>query len=625
MSIQDMRDKSEGLVAKFIVGLIIVVFALFGMGSITTFLAPVQKVATVNGVDITQQEMEVEVERTRRLMLAQNRDPSAIDEDQLRQNVLQTLIDRKLLSQATEDLGLQFGNKSLDAEIMATPVVQVAGSYSPDQFQLVIGSAGYSPLRYRQEMRRDKMFMQISSGIRDTSFLTDDEAKRNSSLAQQTRDIAFLRVDVDGLLKDVEVTADEMNQYYNRSPADFMTEETVDIEYLEIKRNDLLDEVEVSDEALQQFFEDTKEIYFEPERRRISHILIEMNDEVSEEQAKQKIDEIYTKITSGEDFASLATEYSDDTGSAELGGDLGFNDPESFVEEFEEAAYSLDLNQMSEPVRTEFGYHLLKLNGLEAAKEPVFGEVKEKVETEFREVGAEEIFVSRSARLSEIAYETSDLIEPAEEVGLEIMTTGGVKRDQSIGLAANASVIEAAFSPDVLFDGNNSNLIEITPNHHVVLRVSNHQPQELKALETVSDEVTEAIRLEKATEIAQQQAKEMVEMLESGSITRFVADQYGLEWTVVGEATRNEMQMDREINVQAFALPRPQEGNKSIGYAILANGDAAVISVTNVVNKPDDEVSGEELSSFARALASQQGQSDYLEFRGNLYAEGTIE
>jgi peptidyl-prolyl cis-trans isomerase D len=205
------------------------------------------------------------------------------------------------------------------------------------------------------------------------------------------------------------------------------------------------------------------------------------------------------------------------------------------------------------------------------------------------------------------------------------MTTGGVKRDQSIGLAANASVIEAAFSPDVLFDGNNSNLIEITPNHHVVLRVSNHQPQELKALETVSDEVTEAIRLEKATEIAQQQAKEMVEMLESGSITRFVADQYGLEWTVVGEATRNEMQMDREINVQAFALPRPQEGNKSIGYAILANGDAAVISVTNVVNKPDDEVSGEELSSFARALASQQGQSDYLEFRGNLYAEGTIE
>jgi len=467
--------------------------------------------------------------------------------------------------------------------------------------------------------------MQISSGIRDTSFLTDDEAKRNSRLVQQTRDIAFLRVDVDGLLKDVEVTADEMNQYYNRSPADFMTEETVDIEYLEIKRNDLLDEVEVSDEALQQFFEDTKEIYFEPERRRISHILIEMNDEVSEEQAKQKIDEIYTKITSGEDFASLATEYSDDTGSAELGGDLGFNDPESFVEEFEEAAYSLDLNQMSEPVRTEFGYHLLKLNGLEAAKEPVFGEVKEKVETEFREVGAEEIFVSRSARLSEIAYETSDLIEPAEEVGLEIMTTGGVKRDQSIGLAANASVIEAAFSPDVLFDGNNSNLIEITPNHHVVLRVSNHQPQELKALETVSDEVTEAIRLEKATEIAQQQAKEMVEMLESGSITRFVADQYGLEWTVVGEATRNEMQMDREINVQAFALPRPQEGNKSIGYAILANGDAAVISVTNVVNKPDDEVSGEELSSFARALASQQGQSDYLEFRGNLYAEGTIE
>jgi len=624
MSIQSMRDRSEGVVAKIIVGLIIIVFGAFGMGSITTFLAPVAKVATVNGEDVTQQEMEVEVERTRRILLSQNRTPESINEDQLRSDVLQNLITRKLLLQASEDLGLEYGNTALDADIVATQAFQIDGDFNSQQFQLVLGSAGYNPLSYRSEMRRDKILAQINSAIRSSAFLTEDEVGRANSLAQQTRDIAFLRVDIEALSETIELEDNEVNDFYLSHSADFLTEEAVDISFLEIKLSDFLNEVDVNEEQLQLFFADTKAVYAEPERRRVAHILIDVSDERSEEDAKSEVDDIYQQLISGGDFTTLAKELSADVGSAESGGDLGFNDQGTFVEEFELAAQTLSVNQLSEPVKTEFGYHILKLLDIEAAVEPVFADVRDRVETEFRNVGAEELFVNISSRLSELSYESGDLIEPAEELGLEIRSTGLTTKINPTGIAGIASVMDAALSPDVLLDGNNSNLLEITPNHHLVLRVKEYQPSEIKALDVVAAEINKTLRLEKASTLAKEQAQEMTTMLEDGSITRFVADKFNLQWTVVGEAKRNQIGLDREINREAFSLPRPSDGNKSVGYAVLLNGDAAVLVVTNVQNKTESDSTPEDLISLGRVLASQQGISDYREFRDNLALEGSV-
>ena len=624
MSIQTMRDNSDGVVAKVIVGLIIIVFALFGMGSITTFLAPVPKVATVNGEDITQQEMELQVERSRRVLLSQNPDPAAIDEDQLRANVLDSLIDRKLLSVAANDLGLAYGNTKLDAEIVSTDVFQVDGVYNPDQFQLVLSSAGFTPTGYREEMRKDKILGQLGAALQSTAFMTRVEAKRATSLSQQTRDVAYLRVDVENLLDEVVVEDSEVVAFYQNNPGSFMTAETVDIAYIEIKRADLLDDVEVNDEALEAFFADTRAVYAEPERRRLAHILIEITDENPESEAKAEIDNVYQQIVEGADFADLAKEYSDDPGSAEIGGDLGFTDPGTFVEEFEEVGYALNLNQMSQPVLTEFGYHIIKLIDLEAAKEPVFAEVRDEVEAAYREVKAEEMFVDLSSKLSEISFESTDLEEPAQELDLELKSTGPVTRDVAEGFASNSNVMNAAFGPDVLMDGNNSTLIEITPNHHAVIRVNAYQPSELKSLEVVRQEVVESLRREKAEALAVEQAEAMVAMLEDGSITRYVADQFGLEWTVVSEASRNDQEIDAEINRKAFSLARPSAGNKTVGYATLSNGDTAVVSVTNVQNKPESEIDLANLESLARVLATREGSTDYVEFRDDLKANGNI-
>ena len=615
MAIQRMRDQSDGIVAKIIVGLIIVVFALFGFGSITTFLAPVAKVATVNGADISQQEMEIAVERNRRIMLAQDVAPGDIDEDALRGDVLRTLINRELLSQQTVALDLEFSDSALDAEIVTTEIFQTEGVFDPQQFQRVISSVGYTPTSYREEIRLDKEFGQINSAIRGSAFMTKESVQRAGSLAQQTRDIAYLRADVDQLFDKVVVDENEVQAYYDANTSEYFSEETVDIEYLELKLKDLLPDVEFEESELVAFYDDTRDIYTENERRKAAHILIEVSDEVSESAAKESVDAIYARIVDGEDFATLAKEFSTDQGSAEQGGELGFGEAGTYVEEFEAALNNLSISQVSKPVLTEFGYHIIKLLDLEEEKVPTLDEIRPRIEEDFRESLAADIFVTKSARLDELAFESQDLADPAADLDLEIKTTGHVSRKAGNGIAATPGVMEAAFSADVLLDGNNSGVIEINSNKHVVVRIKEHRASEVKPVDTVSVTIRDLLLREKATKLAESQVKEMVSMLEGGSITRYVADQYGLKWEVTGEARRNHPGMDVDINRGAFSLPKPQPGKKSVGYALLADGDAAAISVTNVRNKSDDETGDVEQASLARILGDRQGTLDYQDFQ----------
>jgi peptidyl-prolyl cis-trans isomerase D len=623
MSIQNIRDKSDGAVAKVIVGLIIVVFALFGMGSITTFLTPVAKVATVDGVDVTQQEMEIAVERSRRMMLAQNVTPGDIDEDKLRQDVLQNLINRKLLGVASQAMGLEYGDALLDEEILNTPAFHIDGVFDAGQFQLVLGGAGYTAMTYRDEMRRDKTFQQLTNGIRATAFLTQPQVQRTSSLAQQTRDVAFLRVAIDSMLEEQVVSDDEISAYYTSHADEFMTDETVDVNYVELKREDLMAAVNVTDEILLKFFEETGDLYAEGERRRLAHILIEINDEVSEAQATGLIDEAYEKVMAGGDFAALAKEYSADPGSAEIGGDLGFNAPGTFVDAFEQVAYDLALNEMSAPVQTEFGFHLIKVIDIEAAKTPEFADVIDQVTLAYRQSQAEDVFVQQSANMSELAFETPDLIEISDVLGLTIESTGPASRDNAEGILASPRVASAAFSSSVLLDGNNSDLIELDPNHHLVLHLKAYQAQEIKPLETVSSVIHDLLAREMAVALAETQAKDIVKMLEEGSGARYVADQFGLQWTVVGEARRTQSDLDPQINEHAFGLPRPAEGNKALGYTLLDGGDVAIVSVTNVQNKKvNDDL--QDMNRLGRILSSQQGTGEFLEWREGLEERATV-
>ena len=626
MSMQSLRDGSTGIASKILVGLIIIVFAMFGMGSITTFLAPTPKVAEVNGEDITQVEMETAVERSRRMMIAQDIDPLSIDEDVLRDSVLQSLISRKLLSQLADDWNLVYPDALLDEEIRSTSAFQVGGLYNPEQFSLVVGSAGFSPQGYREELRKEKKLAQIATAITGSGFLPNELVTRIGSISGQTRDVAYLLIEIETLSEQVETSDQELLVSYQESLQEYETEETVDIEYVELKKSDLLELVDASEQELLNYFEDTKEAYIRPEERRLAHIFKEYS---SNGDARAAVEKMYKQIIDGAEFDTLAKENSDDPLSAENGGDLGFSargvfSSESYLQ-FEEVAFSLELNEISEPVETEFGFHLIKVLDIVPSVDPVFDQVKDSVVQSYRQDMSDEMFVARSSELSELAFESNDLQGPATALDLPIKTTGPVGYSATEGIAANPEIINMAFSEDLLIEGNNSDVIEVNTDHHVVIRVKKYEPAEIRSFDEVINEVRGKFLREKSVKLAEDQAKEIIEMLEAGSLTRYVADQFDLSWTVVAAVKRMSLELDDEIREKAFALPRPIEGGKYLGYAFLDAGNVAVISVTNVANYPEAQVSGEEMASLSRALGSKQGSIDFNRLEGSLLADASVE
>ena len=531
MSIQSLRDNTQGIVAKIIVGAIIVVFALFGMGSITTYLAPVPKVAEVNGEEITRQDFDVALQRNRRNLQAQNISLESIDDGVLQEQVLDSLIERELMAQSVDDLDLYFSDSRIDKEIVDTEVFQIGGVFDANQFQLVIGSAGYSPLGYREELSLDLRIRQLASGVAASDFVTESELRKASRLSQQSRDIAHLLIEVDSLRNTVYVSEDDVQTYYDENPLQFMSEETVELEYLEIRRNDFMDQVTVTEDVLQQFFEETSDQYAKDERRRAAHILVLVDDSRSEEAAKERIDELYQEIVDGSDFSEVAAAHSEDPASASAGGDLGFQARGTYVDAFEESVYALEVNEMSQPVLTEFGYHIIRLLDKEAPEPAVYSELRETIEREYRRAEAERLFVDASSTLSELAFESPDLFEPSEALSLTIQKTGPVGRNETDGIASFASIVSAAFSTDVLLDGNNSNLLEIDPNHHVVLRVEAHSEETLKPYDDVREEVRQILVDDRAGELAVSRAEGLVSRLKNGDSSTSVAAEYNLSWT----------------------------------------------------------------------------------------------
>lgn len=617
MSIMSMQEGSQGLGTKIIIGLIIVAFAFFGLGSITTFLAPVPKVATINGVDITQQEMEVAVERTRRMQLNDGVSPEELDEDMLRQDVLSSLVDREVLNQSIDTLELTVADTILDEDITATEVFQVNGRFDADQFRVVLAGAGYSPSSYREELRKDKTIQQLSDGLRSTVFVTDTEVRQAASLMQQTRDIAYLEFTSAMMAEEANVSEAEVASYYDENQAGFYSPESVDIEYVELTRADLMDQLEISDEELQTFYTNRADLFSQPERRRLSHILIatEGDDLAS---ALEAIEDIRARLDAGEGFSELAQALSQDPGSAAQGGDLGYLSPDVFVKPFESAALALTVTgEVSAPVETQFGYHLLQLTELTEQVTPELETIKAEVTLAFKEEAVAEEYIAQVSIMDELAFEDPDLLGIAQQLELEIKSTGLLERVSSTGLFANGAVKEAVFSPDLLIDGNNSSLIEESDNRALIVRVKAHRPSELRALANVQDEIIVQLKESKASELAEQQAQDAVSMLEQGDITRYVADQFGLEWKVVPKAKRYQQDLPQAIRTKAFSLPKPDSSSKSVGYTLIDGGGAAVISVTNVEAKQVDAMRDEEVQGLGQVMAIQQGGFDMQNYQSS--------
>lgn len=621
--LQNIRDNSQGWIAKTIIGVIIVLMALTGFDAIMNATSNKQDAAEVNGESVSLNELNRAMDMQRRQLaqqLGEQFDASLLDEKLLREGALKALIDRTLLLQGVRDAGFGFSQQALDQLILLTPEFQVDGKFSPDRFDQVIRQMGYDRLQFRQLLEEEMLIGQLRAGLAGSGFVTDQEVRAFAALERQTRDFATLAIKAHS--EQVEVSADEVKAYYDEHASEFMTPEQVQVEYVELKKDAFFDQVEVADADVQAAYE--KEIANLGEQRKASHILLEAGGQMSDEQAKAKLEELKARIDKGEDFAALAREFSQDPGSAGNGGDLGFAGKGVYDKAFEDALFSLQKGQVSAPVKSEFGWHLIRLDDVQAAEVPSLDSLRPQLVRELKAQQVEQRFVEASKQLEDAAFEAADLAQPAQELGLEVKQAAPFGREGGEGIAANRQVVQAAFSPEVLTEGANSSALELDPDTVVVLRVKEHRKSEQQPLEQLADKLGERIRSERAAAAAQTRGEALLAELRAGK-TPVVQAESGEAWQVTEAATRSQEGVDPQVLQELFRLPRPQAADKpSFAGLSLANGDYLVLRL-NGVSAAEAELSAEELAMYRRFLASRSGQQDFLAFQRQLQTEAKIE
>lgn len=614
--LQNIRDNSQGWIAKTIIGIIVMLLALTGFEAIFNTSSSSRNAAEVNGEEISLDALNQAINMQRRQLVQQlggDFDPSLLDDRLVREASLRGLIDQTLLLQGARKADFAFSDTALDQLILQTPEFAVDGVFNAGRFDQFIQQLGYTRLQFRDLLRQEMLVGQLQAGIGASGFVTDEQIQHFARLEQQTRDFAIVTVPADNTA--VEVSEQQAREYYEQNTDRFRSPEQVVLDYIELNKESFFDQVDVTDEQVQSLYQ--QRIANLAEQRRAAHILIE-SDSSGDAEAKAKIEEIAQRLAAGEDFAALARELSEDPGSAGEGGDLGFAGPGVYDPDFEDALYALAQDQVSEPVRSEFGWHLIKLLGIQSPEVPALESLRPELVRELKAQQVEQRFVEVSKQLEDYAFESSDLAQPAQELALTVQTTEAFGREGGNGIAANRQVIQTAFSDEILVDGANSGIIELDPDTAVVVRVKQHLQPEVMAFDAVKEGIIAQLQQSEAAQKASEEGQRLLNALRDG-------EQVEGQWQATEAASRSQEGVEPAVLQQAFRMPRPEASDKpSYGSVRLGNGDFVVIRLEGV-SEPNAELSEQDKQSYRRFLASRSGQQDFAAYREMQHAEAKIE
>ena len=597
--LQQLRDQTQSTGFKILVVAIIVVLTLFGFGATNIFMGSVPNIATVGDFDITESVLSVETERERRRLLSQmgpEFDPADIDRIQLQNYALEQLVNRQVLYQAAAQLDIGFSDADVNQRLVESPAYQIDGQFSEALYRQQLQLMGFAPLQFIQEVRQGLGSELLRASIAETSFTQDWEVAQAAALLNQRRDIAYLDLTLQDYLENIDIADEDVALRYEEDQRSYITDARADVEWLELSLEGLRSSVEVddSDDALRAIYEDDISAMDRQRQRNSAHILVVVDEETDESAALAKIQEAANRLEAGEDFSALAKELSEDPGSSDSGGSLGMMSKGSFDPVFEDALWALENpGDVSEPVRSEFGYHLIRLNEIGVADVPTFAEEKNNILDRLRAEAAGEAFDAAVEELEQRAFEERyELTETASAMGLSLQRAEGITESvasdgQQWALAGNSDVIDSLFSTEGL-EGENSAVIVMNDGRAVVVRVAQYHAPEQLTLADVRQTILDELKQETArSEIEADKANALAQLEEGVSVSE-VANDLGKRWATHELITRMSLTPAGAANVpesilaEAFSLPRPEDGGKSIGSATTPEGSALII-VTRVL------------------------------------------
>ncbi|MCG7543115.1 peptidylprolyl isomerase [Pseudoalteromonas sp. MM17-2] len=611
--LEKIREGSQGLAAKIILGLVILSFALAGIGGYLG-QSTEQSVAEVNGVKITQREFARAYENERARLEQQfgeyfaqlANDPSYMA--QVRQSVTDRLVQQELQTQLAAEMGLRVSDEQVKQTILELPAFQFGGQFSNDRYLQVIRQMGYQADGFREYLREEMTRSQLVSALAGTDFTLSNELSQAVGLQQQQRAIDYLVLDNNAYKAQVEVSDEEVQEYYDLNQAQFLSPEQVKVSYVELSADDLELAEPITDEQINDYYQQNKAYYSEPEKRRVAHILVEYGDD--QDSAEQKANDLLTQLNNGADFAELASEESDDIVSAEMGGDLDWIERDMLDPDFEKAAFALqNVGELSQVVESEFGYHIIKLTDLQPGETKPLAEVKEDIRTELAKVEKADLFYEQQTELAELSFEVADTLEDAASaVGAQVQTTPWLARGQLSAPLNEANVQAAIFSPDLLEDRVNSEVLDLGNEHVIVVRIADHKPAATKPLAEVSEQIKQTLIAEKATAKAKEQGEELFAQLQSGTSLNAIAQQAGVEMQSEDALNRRSFSVAPALVEQVFKLAHPQD-EPVVDMVELNNGNIALVALKSVNTPSETEVNAQVKQNLTMQMANKNYQS----------------
>jgi peptidyl-prolyl cis-trans isomerase D len=625
--LQTIRNVVSGWVAVVFVALLIIPFAFWGIDSYFGGGANVN-VASVNGVDISLQEYQRSYQNIRQQW--QEISPALAEQTEfLRQQTLDSLIDRVLLLELKESLGFRVSDEQVRAAIFEIPIFRNPEGFDTVRYQSYLRSMGYSPAQFEAQMREDITLQQLQAGLLQTIFVSPSEVTSLAALDNEMRDITYAQIYLSDHESEIEVTEAEIEAFYNEHRQEFMSPEQVRVAYLQLSIDNIASQISVDEQALRSFFENARANYSITERRKVRQILVyaDNEDEESKQRAEAVARELYTQVASGLTFDQAREQYAEDEQITVEISDFGYLNPGVLDPEINDVAFNSEIGVISEPILSAYGYQLVIVDDITGGTVAEFEDVQAEIARDYRLEQAERRFFDLYDELAVLTYEHPDTLDiAAESLGIAVRESLSINRlGANEALLNDQKVIAAAFSDEVLINRNNSQLIELAPNQIVVLRVIEHTPQQQTPLADVRDQVIAEVRLDKGSAITRNRGEQIIARINQGDQIEVLAEEFGIDWREEMHLKRDSYYVTGEILETAFKAGRPEPGEPLLAGVAVAEGDYAVIIVNNVHDLEPDSLTSEQTTPISDYIKQATASKSWSLMMADLRAKADIQ
>jgi peptidyl-prolyl cis-trans isomerase D len=604
-----IREKFTGWIAAAILALIAVTFVFVG-GANFAFIGT-NYAAKVDDTEIGLGQFE----QAYRDQLQQNPQFAQLPEElrmQLRRNVLEQLIQQRVVDNYLAEAGYRISDDMVSGVIQQIPEFQIDGQFDMDTYRNVLAMSGYEPSMFELDRRIMLRRNQLERAIRGSSVLTPAAYRRYLNLAGEQRIVAMATLDADAVADEISITEEMITAYYDDNPTMFQLPETVDLQYVEVLRSDVARSVTVSESELTEYYAFNEDRYLQDEQRQARHILITFGDD--EAAAEEKANALRARIDAGEAFEDLARSDSEDTATAPQGGDLGTLTRSQLPGDLGSAIFSIEEGAVDGPIKSEFGFHIVRLDKILEQGPLPFDQVRAELTAELQDQKAESLFRELERKMSDALFDAASIDAIAAAVDGEVKTVEGFSREGGEPLGSELAIINAVFDDVVVTDGQLSDIVEIDAGRSFVFVITKHDPATRQPLDEVRDQVTADLREQESEALMASRADQMIAALEGGAEFAAAAEAIG---ATAGEPVlmnRDSQDADQFISVAVFTAKKPSQDAATYGSTRNGEGGYTVYSIESVIPGRPESVPVEQRDAGKRQLTDQAGVAEFIAF-----------